>query len=150
MRVLDGRRDHMIRRVDVENSEHYVTASESIIQHSKTYQCGKSSSHVSLNCFRLLRAITPVASFRLPTTSSCLIAANTSTRPTTMYILNSDNIVKLAFSLPIIPILFVIAWKLGIFNWSLFPVDPSKQAYDPKTGLGRGVSQVAYVANYKI
>ncbi|KAK9893776.1 hypothetical protein P389DRAFT_174638 [Cystobasidium minutum MCA 4210] len=55
-----------------------------------------------------------------------------------MAILTSDNIVKLAFSLPIIPILFVIAWKLGIFNWGLFPADPRKQAYDPKTGIGRG------------
>lgn len=57
-----------------------------------------------------------------------------------MAILTSDNIVKLAFTLPVIPVLFLIAWKLGLVNWALFPVDPSKQAYDPKTGIGRGVS----------
>lgn len=57
-----------------------------------------------------------------------------------MAILTSDNIVKLAFSLPLIPLLFLIAWKLGLVNWALFPASPGSQAYDPKTGIGRGVS----------
>jgi hypothetical protein len=57
-----------------------------------------------------------------------------------MAILTSDNIVKLAFSLPLLPVLVLIAWKLGFVNWSPFPGPGGVQAYDPKTGLGRGVS----------
>lgn len=57
-----------------------------------------------------------------------------------MAVLTSDNIVKLAFSLPLLPVLFLLAWKLGFVNWSIFPSAGGVQAYDPKTGLGRGVS----------
>lgn len=50
--------------------------------------------------------------------------------------LTSDNIAKLAFTLPFLPLLVIIAWKAGILGGSS---KKTSQAYDPKTGIGRGV-----------